>query len=290
MWKIQDSNDLYQVEAWGNGFFRINPKGHVEVLPKRDEMAAIDLKILIDEVQTRGIQLPILLRFSDILHERIRELHNSFENAMQEYKYKSHHRGVYPIKVNQQRHVVESIVKVGRKYHLGLEAGSKPELLTVMSMLDDPEALIICNGYKDEAFLHLALLGRKLSMKIFIVIEKFTELVKLLELSEALQVAPLIGIRVKLASRGAGRWEASGGDRAKFGLGAFEILKAVNLLREKNKLENLQLLHYHLGSQICSVSTLKASLREAGRYYVELQKSGAHLKYFDIGGGLAVDY
>ena len=290
MWKIQDSYDLYQVEEWGNGFFRINRKGHVEVLPKRDERAKIDLKVLVDEVQTRGIQLPILLRFSDILTERIKELHTSFDSAMKEYEYQAKYRGVYPIKVNQQRHVVESIVKAGKKYHFGLEAGSKPELLTVMSMLDDPEALIICNGYKDEEFLHLALLGRKLGMNIVVVIEKYSELQKLLNLADELQVAPQIGIRVKLASKGAGRWEASGGDRAKFGLNATEILNAIRLLRERNQLANLQLLHYHLGSQICSVSTLKSALREAGRYFVEVQKLAGGLKYLDIGGGLAVDY
>ncbi|MFQ5628765.1 MAG: biosynthetic arginine decarboxylase [bacterium] len=290
MWHIQDSIDLYQVNEWGGGFFRINGKGHVEVRPKRDEKAAIDLKVLIDEVQTRGIQLPILLRFSDILQERIRELHGSFENAIKEYNYQTHYQGVYPIKVNQQRHVVESIVKAGRKHHLGLEAGSKPELLTVMSILDDPDALIVCNGYKDEKFLQLALLGCKLGMKIIIVIEKFSEIEKLLALAKSLGVAPMIGLRVKLSSKGAGRWEASGGDRAKFGLGAFEILETIKLLRKNRRLENLQLLHYHLGSQICSVSTLRAALREAGRYFVELQKLGANLQYFDIGGGLAVDY
>lgn len=290
MWRIQDSIELYQVNEWGGGFFRVNKRGHVEVLPARDADAAIDLKVLIDEVQKRGIQLPILFRFSDILAERIKELNRSFAAAIHEYGYRSTYRGVYPIKVNQQRHVVESISEVGRPFHFGLEAGSKPELLTVMSILDDPEALIICNGYKDEEFLQLALFGCKLGMKIIIVIEKFTELEKALDLAEALQIEPHIGLRVKLASKGAGRWEASGGERAKFGLSATEILKAVQLLQERRRLHCLELLHYHLGSQICSIGTLKAGLREAGRYFVEISKMVGPLRYFDIGGGLAVDY
>lgn len=290
MWNVQNSLETYHVTGWGAGFFHINAKGHVEVRPTRNENAAIDLKVLIDEIQERGIQLPILLRFSDILRERIRELHICFDNAFKEYEYKGYYRGVYPIKVNQQRQVVEAILAAGKKYHLGMEAGSKPELLTVMSLLDDREALIICNGYKDHEFIELALLGRKLGMNIILVVEKFNEVADILDIAERLNVEPSIGVRARLSSKGAGRWEASGGDRAKFGLGAVEILRAIDVLRERNGLQYLHLLHYHLGSQICSVSTLRAALREAGRYFSELRKMGANLKYFDVGGGLAVDY
>lgn len=290
MWNVQNSLETYHVTEWGAGFFHVNAKGHVEVRPTRNENAAIDLKVLIDEIQGRGIQLPILLRFSDILRERIRELHICFDSAFKEYEYKGHYRGVYPIKVNQQRQVVEAILAAGKKYHLGMEAGSKPELLTVMSLLDDREALIICNGYKDHEFIELALLGRKLGMNVILVVEKFNEVADILDIAERLSVEPSIGVRARLSSKGAGRWEASGGDRAKFGLGAVEILKAIDLLRERNGLQYLHLLHYHLGSQICSVSTLRSALREAGRYYSELRKMGANLKYFDVGGGLAVDY
>lgn len=290
MWTVQDSLDLYKVEEWGAGFFHINAAGHVEVRPARDAHAAIDLKVLIDEVQTRGIQLPILLRFPDILHERIREIHDCFQHAITEYKYRGRYQGIYPIKVNQQREVIESILTAGRKYHLGLEAGSKPELLSVMSRLDDSDALIVCNGYKDEAFLRLALLGRKLGMNIILVVEKFSELQAILDLAGELAVAPHIGIRARLSSKGAGRWEASAGDRAKFGLGAIEILEAIDLLKAAGQLGTLKLLHYHLGSQVCAIRTLRAALREAGRFYVELRKMGARLVYFDVGGGLAVDY
>ncbi len=290
MWNVEQASELYHINEWGGGFFRINQAGNVQVSPTRDKETAIDLKVLVDEVQKRGVQLPILFRFSDVLRERIGELHDCFQNAIDEFGYKSRYRGVYPIKVNQQSQVVESILSFGKLYHLGLEAGSKPELLTVMSLIDDPEALILCNGYKDEEFIELALLGKKLGKNVIIIVEKYSELKAVFESADRLNVRPGLGIRVRLSSRGAGRWEASGGDRAKFGLGAAEILKALDLIKKRGALDELKLLHYHLGSQVCSINTLKAALREAGRYYVELKKMGAGLQYFDCGGGLAVDY
>ncbi|HEY0839507.1 MAG TPA: biosynthetic arginine decarboxylase, partial [Vulgatibacter sp.] len=249
-----------------------------------------DLKELVDEVRRRGIGLPLLLRFTDILRKRVAELNESFGRAITEYGYEAEYRGVYPIKVNQVGNVVAEILRAGRKYHYGLEAGSKPELLAVMALLDDPDALIICNGYKDEEYVESALLASKLDRKVILVVEKLSELPLIAAVSERLGVRPRIGIRVKLSSRGSGRWEASGGDRSKFGLGSSEILEAMAFMKERNLLDCFELLHFHLGSQISAIRSFKAALREAGRYYVELSKAGAPLQYFDVGGGLGVDY
>ncbi len=289
-WTIKDATALYHIDKWGAGFFSINEAGHVVVTPTRDPAVAIDLKVLVDELQRRGIALPILVRFSDILRQRLFDLHSCFQRAIETYQYRASYLGVYPIKVNQQRQVVESILAAGAPYHFGLECGSRAELLIVLGMIDDPEALIICNGYKDKNYVELALRARQVGLNVILVVEKFSELQTILSLAEQLGIEPGIGLRVRLSARGAGRWEASGGDRAKFGLGPMEILRAVHLLREAGRLANLQLLHYHLGSQICSVRTLRNALREAGRYYVELKKAGADLQYLDVGGGLAVDY
>ena len=290
MWTAQDSEDLYLIKGWGDNFFHVNSRGHVAVHPTQQSSIAIDLKILVDEVRERGIQLPILFRFSDILRQRIIEMHTCFRTAISETSYKGSYQGVYPIKVNQQKQVVESIVAAGHEFDYGLEAGSKPELLTVMGIIKNPNSLIICNGYKDEEFVALALAGRKLGLTIILVIEKISELELIFKVAKRMGVKPVIGIRARLSSRGAGRWEASGGDQAKFGLNALDILKVVAYLTKVDQLDSLQLLHYHLGSQICSIGTLRGSLREAGRYYIELIKMGCELKYFDVGGGLAVDY
>jgi len=290
MWTVQDSKELYNLVEWGSGYFDVNDKGNVVVQPTRSPESGIDLKVLIDELQGRGISLPILVRFSDILEKRIEEICLSFENATREFGYRAPYRGVYPIKVNEQRHVVEAIVQSGARYHFGLEAGSKPELLAVLGMIEDPEALVVCNGYKDDEYIEIALLGRKLGINVILVVEKYNELEAILRASERLGVEPSIGMRIRLSSKGAGKWEASGGDRSKFGLGPVEALRAVQLLRDRDKLDCFKLLHYHLGSQICSVRRLRAALREAGRYYVELRRAGANLLYLDVGGGLAVDY
>jgi len=289
-WNVADSAEVYGIKAWGQGYFSINTTGHVVAHPMGPEAGNIDLKDLVDEVTRRGIGLPLLIRFSDILKTRVVELHEAFRKAIAEFDYKAGYRGVYPIKVNQQRYVVEEIVEFGRPYHYGLEAGSKPELLAVMALLEDEEALIICNGYKDEEYIETALMASKLGRKVIIVVEKFSELELISATARKIAVRPRIGIRVKLASKGSGRWEASGGDRSKFGLSTREVTEAIHFLRANDMLSCFELLHFHLGSQISAIRAVKNALREAGRFYVECVKLGAPLKYFDAGGGLGVDY
>jgi arginine decarboxylase len=289
-WSTADSAEMYNVRSWGGGYFTVNDQGNVSVTPSGAGGQSIDMKELVDEVRRRGINLPLLIRFSDILHNRICELNDAFHRAIAEYGYKGSYRGVYPIKVNQDRYVVEQITKSGKAYHYGLEAGSKPELLAVMAMLEDEEALIICNGYKDEEYVETALLAQKLGRTVILVVEKFSEVPLICELSKKTGVKPHIGMRAKLATRGSGRWEASGGDRSKFGLTSKEMIEAVDLLRQHDLLSSFELLHFHLGSQISAIRSVKNAMREAGRFFVELHKMGAPLKYLDVGGGLGVDY
>lgn len=289
-WTIADSAETYGIKSWSGGYFSINESGHVYSHPHGPEAGGIDLKELVDEVVRRGIGLPLLIRFSDILKSRVVDLHEAFLRAITEYGYKGDYRGVYPIKVNQHRYVVEEITQFGRPYHYGLEAGSKPELLAVMGILDDEEALIVCNGYKDEEYIETALMCSKLGRKVLLVVEKFSELELIAQTAKKLGVRPRIGIRVKLASKGSGRWEGSGGDRSKFGLSTREVVEAVNFLRSIDMLSCFELLHFHLGSQISAIRAIKNALREAGRFFVEIVKLGAPLKYFDGGGGLGVDY
>jgi len=289
-WTIADSAEAYGVKYWGNGYFSVNEAGSVQAHPAGPEGARVDLKELVDEVARRGIGLPLLIRFSDVLRSRIVELNETFKRAIAEYGYKGGYKGVYPIKVNQNRFVVEEIVQFGRPYHYGLEAGSKPELLAVMAMLDDEEALIVCNGYKDEEYIETALMASKLGRTVLIVVEKYSELSLIAEVAKKVGVRPRIGMRVKLAAKGSGRWEASGGDRSKFGLSTREVVEAVEFLRANDLLSCFELLHFHLGSQISAIRAVKNALREAGRFYVEVHRMGAPLKYFDAGGGLGVDY
>ena len=289
-WTVADSTELYGVKSWGNNYFSINEQGNVQSHPAGVDGGSIDLKELVDEVNRRGIGLPLLIRFSDVLKSRIVELNEAFRRAIGEYGYRGTFKGVYPIKVNQHRYVVEEIVQFGKPYHYGLEAGSKPELLAVMGMLEDESALIICNGYKDEEYIETALTCSKLGRTVLIVVEKFSELQLIEDTAKKLGVRPRIGIRVKLASRGSGRWEASGGDRSKFGLSTREVLEAIKFLNERDLLSCFELLHFHLGSQISAIRAVKNALREAGRFFVEVVKLGAPLKYFDAGGGLGVDY
>ncbi len=289
-WTVADSTETYGIKSWGQGYFSINEPGHVIAHPLGPDAGNIDLKELVDEVTRRGIGLPLLIRFSDILKSRVVELHEAFKRAITEFNYKGEYRGVYPIKVNQHRYVVEEIVQFGRPYHYGLEAGSKPELLAVMALVEDEESLIICNGYKDEEYIETALMASKLGRKVIIVVEKFSELDLIAATAKRIGVRPRIGIRVKLASKGSGRWEASGGDRSKFGLSTREAVEAIRVLREHDMLSCFELLHFHLGSQISAIRAVKNALREAGRFYVECVKLGAPLKYFDAGGGLGVDY
>jgi arginine decarboxylase len=289
-WNVADSAEVYGVKYWGNSYFSINDAGNVQSHPNGAEGSKIDLKELVDEVARRGIGLPLLIRFSDVLKSRIVELNETFKRAIAEYGYKGDYKGVYPIKVNQHRYVVEEIVAFGRPYHYGLEAGSKPELLAVMAMLDDEEALIVCNGYKDEEYIETALMASKLGRTVLIVVEKYSELSLIAEVAKKVGVRPRIGIRVKLAAKGSGRWEASGGDRSKFGLSTREVVEAINFLRANDLLSCFELVHFHLGSQISAIRAVKNALREAGRFYVEICRLGAPLKYFDAGGGLGVDY
>jgi arginine decarboxylase len=289
-WTINDSMDLYNVRNWGTPYFGINAQGNACVHPKGPGGPTVDLKQVVDELQRRGIQLPILIRFSDILRARVEALNEAFASAIREYGYRGRYAGVYPIKVNQQRQVVEEIVQYGEPYQFGLEAGSKPELLAVLALLDSTEALIVCNGYKDEEYVEMALLGTKLGKQVVIVVEKYSELPLIIEQAKKHNVVPKIGVRAKLASRGSGRWESSGGDRSKFGLTIRELVDAVNLLRGHDMLDCLELLHFHLGSQITNIRSIREGLQEAGRIYTELYKLGARPRFFDVGGGLAVDY
>jgi arginine decarboxylase len=289
-WTISDSSDLYGINTWGREFFSINEAGHLTVGPQAGGKASIDLKELTDQMIERGISLPLLFRFSDLLKARIEALHSAFTQAMSEGNYRGDYRSVYPIKVNQNRFLVEDLMRHGRPFHYGLEAGSKPELLAVMAMLNDAEALVICNGYKDEEYVETALLGSRLGPKVILVVEKPAELRLILKVVRRTGIRPLLGIRARLSTRGAGHWEASGGDRSKFGLGARELLEAVELLRDQEMLDCLILLHFHLGSQISSIRNIKDALREGGWLYVNLVKMGVPLAYFDTGGGLAVDY
>ncbi len=289
-WTVQDAMDVYNVRNWGSPYFSINASGNACVHPQGPTGPTVDLKQVVDELQRRGIQLPILIRFSDILRARVEALNEAFRTAIKEYGYRGRYLGVYPIKVNQQRQVVEEIVSYGEPYHFGLEAGSKPELLAVLALLDSTESLVICNGYKDEEYVEMALLGTKLGKQVVIVVEKFSELPLIVNVARRLNVVPKIGVRAKLSSRGSGRWESSGGDRSKFGLTVKELVEAIEFLRGHEMLDCLELLHFHLGSQITNIRSIREGLEEAIRIYVEMQKLGSSLRFFDVGGGLAVDY
>ncbi len=289
-WKVSDALETYRIRQWGKGYFGINKAGHVTVHPSKRADASIDLKNLIDELQTRGIQLPILLRFTDILRHRVGEIHQAFKAAIHEYEYQGGYSCVYPIKVNQQRHVVEEILDYGKQYGFGLEAGSKPELLAVLALTNGGETPIICNGFKDDEFIKMTVLARKLGKNVIPVIEKFTELETLVRYAEEANITPVCGVRVKLAARGAGRWKYSAGFRSKFGLTVTEVLEAQEFLKQRGMADSLQLVHFHLGSQITSIRSIKNALTEAARVYTELARIGAGVKYLDVGGGLGVDY
>ena len=289
-WKVQDALETYGIRHWGKGYFNINPAGHVTVHPYKRPEQAIDLKDLVDQLQTRGIQLPILLRFTDILRHRVGEIHDAFKAAITEFGYQGAYCCVYPIKVNQQRHVVEEILDFGRPFNFGLEAGSKPELLAVLAQANGQATPIICNGFKDDEFIKMTILARKIGKEILPVVEKFTELETIVRYAEELNVRPALGVRVKLASRGAGRWRYSAGFRSKFGLTLAEVLEALDYLKQRGLADCLQLVHFHLGSQITNIRNIKGALTEAARVYVELARVGAGVRYLDVGGGLGIDY
>ncbi len=289
-WSVADSNDLYAIKNWGAGYFGINDKGNVIVHPAGPTTPSFDLKELVDEVRRRGISLPLLIRFTDVLRNRVVHLNEAFRKAIAEHGFKGQYRGVYPIKVNQHRYVAEQITDAGKPYNYGLEAGSKPELLAVMALLEDPEALIICNGYKDEEYVETALYASKLGRKVVMVVEKPSELMLIAEVARKTGIKPRLGMRVRLSTRGAGKWEASGGDRSKFGLSSGELMDAISFMREAGLMDSFELLHFHLGSQISNIRNVKNALREVGRFYVEVRRLGAPLQYIDVGGGLGVDY
>ncbi len=289
-WTIQDSAELYGIPNWGREFLRINERGNIVIAPQGDAGPWADLQVLIEDLQSREIGLPLLLRFPDLLETRIRTLASAFNTAIDEYEYKGKYRGVYPVKVNQQRHLVEDLVRLGRPWHIGLEAGSKPELLIVMAMMDDPDAVIVCNGYKDEEYIETAILAQKLGRRTIIVVEKATEAKLAIDMARKHNVKPLLGVRAKLASKGAGRWEASTGDKAKFGLTILEMVQMVDYLSAEGMLDTLQLLHFHIGSQVSAIRSFKSALSEAARIFVELHKLGAPMQWLDVGGGLGVDY
>jgi len=288
-WSVHDASELYEVGRWGNGYFSVNSAGHVEVHPTRDPARAIDLKELVDRLQLRGISLPVLVRFTDILRHRLGDIHAAFQGAITQHQYQGSYCCVYPIKVNQQRQVVEEVLNFGRPYRFGLEAGSKPELLAVIAIADN-ETPIICNGFKDAEFIEAAMLALQIGRNIIPVVEKYTELGLILDAADKLGVRPQIGMRVKLASRGSGRWQSSGGFRSKFGLTVTEIMRGLDELKSRGMQDCLKLLHFHLGSQITNIRIVKGALNEAARVYTELAKLGAGLQYLDVGGGLGVDY
>ncbi|WP_289733975.1 biosynthetic arginine decarboxylase [Paramuribaculum intestinale] len=288
-WRIDDSSELYNINGWGLKYFSINEKGHVAVTP-REGYASVDLKEVMDELQVRDVTAPVLLRFPDILDNRIEKISKCFRQAAEEYGYSAKNFIIYPIKVNQMRPVVEEIVSHGKKFNIGLEAGSKPELHAVLATNIDDNALIICNGYKDVEFIELALLAQKMGRHIFIVVEKIHELVLIASVAKRLKIQPNVGIRIKLSSTGSGKWEESGGDQSKFGLNSSELLEALDIL-EKNKMTDcLKLIHFHIGSQVTKIRRIKNALREATQFYAQLSRLGYNIDFVDIGGGLGVDY
>jgi arginine decarboxylase len=289
-WSVKKSTKLYQIKGWGEPYFRINEGGHVEVRPDPTEDRAIDLYDLTQQLAGRGLDLPLLIRFPNILQDRIRLLNECFESAIREYGYDGQYRGVFPVKVNQQRHLVDEIVESGRPWRFGLEAGSKPELLITLAAMEDEDGFIICNGYKDLAYLETALVAQRFDNTVVVVLERIEELELAFRASEKLGIRPCLGVRAKLSSKGMGRWKDSAGDRAKFGLTMSEIVHVVDELEKRDMLDCLKLLHFHLGSQVSSIIPVKNAMREASQIYVELMKMGCEMSFLDVGGGLAVDY
>ncbi len=288
-WRIEDSAELYNIAGWGRNYFSINEKGHVAVTP-REGCASVDIKEVLDELQVRDISSPVLLRFPDILDNRIEKISNCFKQAASSYDYEGQNFMIYPIKVNQMRPVVEEIVTYGKKFNIGLEAGSKPELHAVLATNIADNALVICNGYKDESYIELALLAQKMGRRIYLVVEKINELRLIADVAKRIKVRPNLGIRIKLSSSGSGKWEESGGDQSKFGLNSSELLEAIDFMQRREMMDCLKLIHFHIGSQITKIRRIKNALREAMQFYAQLSKLGFDIDFVDIGGGLGVDY
>ena len=290
LWNTEAARNLYNVHRWGAKYFDINDAGHVVAMPQQEAGAAVDLTDVIEEAKARGLKFPVLIRFQDILRHRVEAINTAFRNSIAEYNYQGGYRGVFPIKVNQLREVVEEILDAGKPYNFGLEVGSKPELFAGLALQSQMGSLIICNGYKDAGFIKMALLGTKLGKKVIMVVEKLEELRNIIAISKQLGVEPLIGIRARLLSKGAGKWAESGGENAKFGLSTVELLTATELLKAENLSHCLKLLHFHIGSQVPDILTVKKAVQEAARFYAKLNKMGFAIEYLDVGGGLGVDY
>jgi len=289
-WDIQSAISLYNIDRWGSGYFNVNPRGNVEVLPTQKQATPIDLMEVIEEARQQGLNFPLVIRFQDLLRHRVETINHAFQAAIQEAGYQNVYRGVFPIKVNQLREVVEEILDAGTPFHFGLEAGSKPELIAALAIHKDLESLIVCNGYKDSLFIQNALLGRKLGKKVIMVVEKLEELFQILQVSKEVGVEPLIGLRVRLLAKGAGKWATSGGENAKFGLSTADLVCASETLKKENLAHCLQMVHFHVGSQVPDIGTIKRAVREGARFYAKLAKMGHQLGYLDVGGGLGVDY
>ncbi len=289
-WSVDDAVSLYMIDRWGSGYFGVNPEGDLTVAPLQENGVSIPVINALAEAQSLGLSAPILIRFQDLLRHRVEALNDAFGRAISENNYRGVYRGVFPIKVNQLREVVEEILDAGRPYNFGLEVGSKPEIFAGLAVHNDPEALIVCNGYKDAAFIRMAMLGRKLGKKVILIAEKLSEVRAITQIAAEMGVEPWIGIRVRLLSKGAGKWATSGGEHAKFGLSTAEILEAMAILAEAQMEGSFKLLHFHIGSQIPDIHTIKRAVREAAMYYAKLYKTGHPLEYLDVGGGLAIDY
>jgi len=289
-WDVDAAISTYNVDGWGTGYFTVNQAGNVEVRPLHENGGSIDILAVVNEARARGLGFPLVIRFQDLLRHRVESVNCAFKKAIEEFGYRNHYRGVFPIKVNQLREVIEEIVDAGQEFHFGLEAGSKPELVAALAMHKDPESLIICNGYKDRAFVRIALMGRKLGKSVVIVVEKLEELEQTIRAAREVGVEPHIGIRVRLYSKGAGKWSPSGGENAKFGLDTTSLVAASEMLKAAGLGHCFKLVHFHVGSQVPDISTIKRAVREGARYYAKLCQLGHELGYLDVGGGLGVDY
>src|SRR6266704_3239280 len=289
-WDVESAIATYNVDGWGSGYFTVNAEGNVVAKPLQENGGSINILEVVSEARTRGLSFPLVIRFQDLLRHRVESVNLAFQNAITEFDYRGQYRGVFPIKVNQLREVIEEIVDAGEPFHFGLEAGSKPELVAALAMQKDPESLIICNGYKDPAFIRIALLGRKLSKSVIVVAEKLEELEQIIRAAKEVGVEPYIGVRARLYSKGSGKWSPSGGENAKFGLDTTNLVAASQMLKEAGLTHCFKLVHFHVGSQVPDISTIRRAVREGARYYAKLSKLGHELGYLDVGGGLGVDY
>jgi arginine decarboxylase len=289
-WDIQAARNLYNIQNWGAKYFDINDAGHVVAMPLPERGTAVDLNDVIEEAKARDLKFPLLIRFQDILRHRVEAINTAFRTSIKEFNYQGNYRGVFPIKVNQLREVVEEILDAGRQFQFGLEVGSKPELFAGLALQNQPDALIVCNGYKDSGFIKMALLGNKLGKRVIMVVEKLEELRNIISVSRQIGVNPIVGIRARLQAKGAGKWAESGGENAKFGLSTAELLLATDMLRAEGMADCFKLLHFHIGSQVPDILTVKKAVQEAARFYAKLHKMGFQIQYIDVGGGLGVDY